>query len=91
MSATSSDHTASLSVPKPRPGGPFRDPQWTVSKTAMEATPTDRVADLAKPKRLADGYRPCREPLWKVTTGAKNATASNRWVMIEVKWSQSPE
>ncbi len=77
-SAVSSEHTTSLSAAKSRPDGPFRDPQWTVSKTAMEATPTDRVTDLAKPKRLADSYRPCREPIWKVTTGAMNATVSNR-------------
>ncbi len=81
MNAVTSDYTRSLSAPKSRPDGPFRDPQWTVSKTAMEAAPSERVADLAKPKRLADGYRPCREPIWKVTTGAKNAAASNRSVM----------
>ena len=68
----------SLATPKKRLDGPFRDPQWEVSKASMQAVPTDRVMDLAKSKKLADGYQPCKSALWKVSTGAKNAVASTR-------------
>ncbi len=82
MSATPSEYIESLARPKSRPGGPFRDPQWTVPTAALQATPSDRVMDLAKPKRLADGYQLSREVVWRISTGAKNAMASNRSVNI---------
>ena len=78
--ASPSDHIESLAKPKSRPDGPFRDPQWAVPKTALEASPSERVMDLAKPKRVADGYQPNRNVVWKVSTGAKNASASERLV-----------
>ena len=71
-------HTESLAVPKKHVEGPFRDPQWEVSKASKEATPTDRLTDLAKAKKLADGYQPCKSVVWKVSTGARNAVASTR-------------
>jgi len=68
-----------LAKPKERQEGPFREPEWTVSKAARHATPSDKVLNLAKPKKLADGYCPSRDVVWKVSMGAKNAVASNRF------------
>ena len=73
-----SEHTESLAKPKERPDGPFRDPEWKVSPATMQATASDRVMELSKPKKLADGYQPCRDVVWKVGVGARNAVASNR-------------
>ena len=73
-----SEHTESLARPKQRPDGPFRDPEWKVSPSTMQATATDRVTELSKAKKLADGYQPSRDVIWKVGTGAKSAVASNR-------------
>ena len=67
-----------LAKPKQRHEGPFRDPEWTVSTAARQATPSDRVTDLAKSKKLAEGYHPSREVVWRVGVGARNAVASNR-------------
>lgn len=73
-----SEHTESLAKPKERPDGPFRDPEWKVSVSTLQATASDRVAELSKPKKLSDGYQPCRDVIWKVGVGARNAVASNR-------------
>jgi len=78
MSANPSYHIDSLAQPKKRPDGPFRDPQWKVAQSALEASASDRLLELARSKRLADGYQPSREVVWRVGTGAKNAVASNR-------------
>lgn len=67
-----------LAKPKVRLDGPFRDPQWQVSDPAREAIPTDRVLELAKAKKLAEGYRTCRGVIWRPSPGAMNAVASNR-------------
>ena len=74
-----SEHTESLARPKERPDGPFRDPEWKVSPASKQATATDRVMELSKSKKLADGYHPCRDVIWKVGMGARTAVASNRW------------
>ena len=73
-----SERTESLAKPKERPDGPFRDPEWTVLSSTLQATASDRVMDLSKPKKLADSYQPCRDVIWKVGVGARNAVASNR-------------
>ena len=67
-----------LATPKQRLGGPFRDPIWVVSKETMQASPSPRVAELAKHKRFMEGYQPSRSPIWRVTSGAKKAVASKR-------------
>ena len=46
---------------------------------AKHADPTERLVELARPKRIAEGYEPSRDVIWKVTTGAKTATASARY------------
>ena len=74
-----SEHTEHLAKAKERPDGPFRDPEWKVSPATMQATASDRVMELSKPKKLADGYQPCRDVIWKVGMGAKTAVASNRY------------
>ena len=68
----------SLANPKKRLDGPFRDPIWVVSKETMQASPSPRVVELAKHKRLMEGYQPSRSPIWRVTSGAKKAVASKR-------------
>ena len=75
---TASAHTESLARAKEKAEGPFREPQWQVSDAAMRARPRDHVLDLARPKKVAEGYQPCREVEWRVGNGAKNAMASNR-------------
>lgn len=67
-----------LATPKKRLGGPFRDPIWVVSKETMQASPSPRVVELAKHKRLVEGYQPARSAIWRVTSGAKKAVASKR-------------
>ena len=75
---TPSEHTNRLAVPKQRPEGPFRDPEWTVQQGARQATASERLSELAKAKKVADGYQPSRDVLWRVSIGARNAVASNR-------------
>lgn len=67
-----------LATPKKRLDGPFRNPIWVVPKGAMQASPSARVLELAKHKRLVEGYQPSRSPIWRVTSAAKKAVASNR-------------
>ena len=67
-----------LATPKKRLDGLFRDPIWAVPKGAMQASPSARVLELAKHKRLMEGYQPSRSPVWPVTSAAKKAVASNR-------------
>ena len=75
---TASEHTERLAQAKEKAGGPFREPQWQVSEATKRARPTDRVLDLARQKKVAEGYQPCRDVEWKVSNGAKSAVASNR-------------
>ena len=75
---SATDHIDCLAAAKKRPVGPFRDPEWEVSKAAKQASPSDRVGELSKAKKLPEGYAPCRSVLWRVTSGAKNAVASTR-------------
>lgn len=77
-SCTPSLHVEQLAKPKQRPEGPFRDPQWKVEKGALQAIPTERLSELSKPKKVAEGYQPSRDVIWKVGVGARNAVASNR-------------
>ncbi len=77
-----SEHTEQLAKAKERPDGQFRDPQWKISPVTMQATATDRVMELSKPKKLADGYQPCRDVIWKVGMGARVAVASNRYDIV---------
>lgn len=78
MNCMASEHTERLAKPKQSVEGPFRDPQWQVSEAAKKASPSDRITELCRAKRQAEGYQPCRDVEWKVSIGAKNAVASNR-------------
>ena len=51
---------------------------------ALKAEAPQRVTELARPKRFAEGYEPCRGVVWKVSPGARNAVASARQVTNEV-------
>lgn len=44
----------------------------------MQAETGQRLNELSRPKRLAEGYESSRDVIWKVTTGAKLAIASSR-------------
>jgi len=74
----------SLASPKIKLDGPFRDPIWVVSKAAMQTSPTPRVMELAKAKRVVEGYQPSRGPVWRVTSGAKTAVASKRMTELAI-------
>ena len=67
-----------LAKPKQRLDGPFRSAEWPVSSAAKGAVAGERLLDLAKSKKLAEGYKPCRGVIWKVGVGALNAVTSNR-------------
>ena len=59
-----------------------------MSSSTLQATASGRVMDLSKPKKLPDGYQPCRDVVWKVSVGARNAVASNRyytWGLLSIK------
>ena len=71
-------HMENLARPKTHVEGPYRDAQWPVSKATKEATASERLQELAKPKKPAEGYTPCRSVIWKVGVGALNAVTSNR-------------
>ena len=73
-----------LAKPKPRPDGPYRNAQWEVSAGAKQAIANERVVELAKHKTLAEGYQPCRSPIWKVGIGALSAVSSNRYILHTV-------
>ena len=75
---SASDHTERLAMAKQSVEGPFREPQWQVSDGAKTARPTDRLLNLARPKKVADDYQPCRNVEWRVSSAAKNAVASGR-------------
>ena len=47
---------------------------------ALQANSSPRILELARPKRLADGYQESKNVIWKVLAGAKNAVASGRYV-----------
>lgn len=67
-----------LAKPKEHLDGPFRDAEWKVSDGAKQSIPSERIAELARHKKPAEGYQPCRGAISKVGVGALNAVASNR-------------
>lgn len=46
---------------------------------ALQAESSQRLTELACPKRLSEGYEPNRDVIWKVSVGAKTAVASSRY------------
>ncbi|XP_076461201.1 sperm microtubule associated protein 2-like isoform X2 [Babylonia areolata] len=73
-----SDHVTNLALPKSRPDGPFRDPQWPVSDQAKSAVASARCMELARAKPLAEGFQHAKEIEWPVSKAAKRAQASGR-------------
>lgn len=67
-----------LAKPKEHLNGLFREAEWPVADGAKQATPSERIAELARHKKPAEGYQTCRSPIWKVGVGALNAVSSNR-------------
>ena len=51
---------------------------------ALQANASPRILELARPKRLADGYQESRSVIWKVLAGAKNAVASGRYANHDI-------
>ncbi|XP_060576461.1 sperm microtubule associated protein 2-like isoform X2 [Ruditapes philippinarum] len=78
MKAEASERIMSLSTPKPRDDGPFREPKWGVSTSAKNATATSRCLELARPKGAVDEYKLPRDEQWQVTRAAKRAASSSR-------------
>ncbi|XP_060068569.1 testicular haploid expressed gene protein-like [Ylistrum balloti] len=78
LSASASERIHSLAIPKERPNGPFRSPQWPVSPGARNAISSTRCADLARPKATVEGYQLPRDEMWSVTRAAKRGSASGR-------------
>lgn len=54
---------------------------------ALSASATDRLCDLARPKRLHSGYQSCRNVEWKVSSGAYNAVATTRFIVSALSLS----
>lgn len=50
-------------------------------KGALQAEPTQRLNELSRPKRLAEGHEASRDGYWRVTNGAKSAVASSRYAV----------
>ena len=48
---------------------------------ALQAEPTQRLNELSRPKRLAEGHEASRDGYWRVTNGAKSAVASSRYAV----------
>jgi hypothetical protein len=46
-----------LAESKRRPDGPFREPEWPVSKKAMKAQSTERTRELSRSKGLVEGFQ----------------------------------
>lgn len=78
LKAMASERIQHLSTPKPRNEGPFRYPEWDVSKSAKNASATPRCLELARPKQPVDGYQLPREEQWPVTRAAKRANTTGR-------------
>ncbi|CAG2206664.1 unnamed protein product [Mytilus edulis] len=73
-----SERTQSLSFPKKRPEGPFRDPVWSVPVSAKNASATERCAELARSKSTPDSYQKPKDEMWPVSKAARRATATPR-------------
>lgn len=73
-----SERTQSLSFPKKRPEGPFRDPVWTVPVSAKNASATERCAELARSKSTPDSYQKPKDEIWPISKAARRATATPR-------------
>ena len=50
-----------------------------MSAQALQASPSEKILELSKAKKLAEGYKPSRGPQWKVGKGALNAVTSTRY------------
>lgn len=78
LKAEASERILTLSTPKPRDEGPFREPTWGVSSSAKNATATSRCLELARPKAVVDDYKLPRDEQWPVTRAAKRAVSTSR-------------
>ncbi|XP_043914839.1 testicular haploid expressed gene protein-like isoform X2 [Protopterus annectens] len=82
--ARSSERTDRLAIPKDRretmffeTGAP-EEPIRPVSKSACFSTASSRIQELAKTKKLPEGYQPERNVIWIVSNAAKRAVATPR-------------
>jgi len=72
------EHSLRLAEPKKPHQAylPARPVIWPISETAMRATATPRVEQLARPKTRGDG--PFRDPMWRVSSSSRRAVATPR-------------
>ncbi|KAL5021362.1 hypothetical protein ScPMuIL_000517 [Solemya velum] len=73
-----SERIQELALPKKRPQGPFRSPEWNIGAAAKNSAATSRCLELARPKGVTEGYLPAREVEWQVPRAAKRASTTNR-------------
>nr|XP_022341442.1 testicular haploid expressed gene protein-like isoform X9 [Crassostrea virginica] len=78
LSATASERLQALAAPKNRSEGPFREPTWPVTHSAMNATCKARSQELSRAKGTTDGYMLPKDEMWPISRAAKRATASGR-------------
>ena len=52
-----SERIEALAEAKKQPSGPFREPDWPVSKKAMKAQPSERIRELSRSKGLVEGFQ----------------------------------
>ena len=79
-SASASDHTLRLSVPKKCHDNykECRQVQWTISENTLKALPSLRVQQLARPKSRSQFIDHYDESSYKVSSAAKHAQATPR-------------
>ncbi|KAH3706712.1 hypothetical protein DPMN_066100 [Dreissena polymorpha] len=78
LKAEATERLLTLSTPKPRNEGPFREPDWEVARSAKNASASTRCLELARHKPVIDGYQMPRDEQWSVTRAAKRASATGR-------------
>jgi hypothetical protein len=90
--ASPSERTTQLAKHRPVPFGHLlpRNPQWDVSKAALNAVPTQRLGDLSAPiVRIMNHDLLYNPQAYSVSDGAKKAYASGRIVELAapiVRW-----
>ena len=60
MSTRPSERIEQLAESKKHPAGPFREPEWPVSKKAMKAQAGERIRELSRSKGLVEGFQVTR-------------------------------
>ena len=76
--AQASTRTEQLARPKSRKDKELRDPEWTIPKAALQATPKQRTLELAQAKQPTIGYQQPLELNRPVTQAALRTVPTER-------------